>query len=70
MKTVWCVFSVENNYDQPDNNLEAVFLSKPDYEELVCIFNSEIAEILSHTHIRYNECDYRLEEIIIGERLK
>ena len=34
MDSIWCVFSIANEYDQPPNNLEAVFFSKPTFETL------------------------------------
>lgn len=32
--TIWCLFSVDNNYDQPDNNLVAWWPEKPTLEVL------------------------------------
>lgn len=34
METIWCLFSVENNYDQPQNNLVAWWKNKPQLETL------------------------------------
>lgn len=31
---IWCLFSVEHNYDQPDNNLVAWWREKPGFETL------------------------------------
>ena len=31
---IWCLFSIENNYDQPDNNLVAFWHSKPSIEKI------------------------------------
>jgi hypothetical protein len=31
---IWCVFSVDNNYDQPDNNLVIWFNEKPTLDQL------------------------------------
>lgn len=31
---IWCLFSVENNYDQPDHNLAAWWVTKPSLEKL------------------------------------
>ena len=28
-KKIWCLFSIDNNYDQPDNNLVAWWSEKP-----------------------------------------
>ena len=33
-KTAWALFSIENNYDQPDNNLVAIWKSKPTIAQL------------------------------------
>lgn len=30
MASIWCLFSVENQYDQPNNNLVAWWADKPD----------------------------------------
>lgn len=32
--TIWCLFSVANNYDQPNNNLERWWSAKPTIEAL------------------------------------
>lgn len=34
MKNIWALFSVDNNYDQPENNLVAWWLEKPSFDEL------------------------------------
>lgn len=34
MTTIWALFSVENNYDQPDHNLHAWWVFKPDFDKL------------------------------------
>lgn len=31
---IWCLFSIENEYDQPDNNLVGWFQDKPSIEKL------------------------------------
>lgn len=31
---IWALFSVENNYDQPENNLVAWWSDKPSFDEL------------------------------------
>ena len=31
---IWVLFSVENNYDQPENNLEIFWREKPSLEQL------------------------------------
>lgn len=36
---IWCLFSVENNYDQPANNLDAWWWNKPSIERLAAYLN-------------------------------
>lgn len=31
MEKIWCLFSVENNYDQPEHNLVAWWAEKPEF---------------------------------------
>jgi len=33
-KSIWVLFSIANEYDQPDNNLEAWWFFKPSFTEL------------------------------------
>lgn len=33
-KGIWCLFRIENNYDQPDNDLERFWFNKPSLEAL------------------------------------
>jgi len=35
---VWAIFSIANNYDQPDNNLEKLYKEKPTFEALLNFF--------------------------------
>jgi len=74
---IWCLFSIANEYDQPDNNLEAWFLSKPDFKSLnkVLGFNKSKAKLVGDL-LRHGRCkdigsaDYRLEEVEEATRLK
>jgi len=34
MKTIWILFSVANDYSQPEKAFEKLFWSKPTYEDL------------------------------------
>jgi hypothetical protein len=36
---IWCLFSVENNYDQPPNNLVAWWPTRPSLTELLEVFD-------------------------------
>lgn len=76
--SVWCLFSIENQYYQPDNNLEGVWLEKPDLEQLLWVLvgpgpeviSSELREcmkkVLAGKEARYYEMHYRLEEVTTG----
>lgn len=79
MKTIWCLFHIDNNYDQPDNNLIAWFdtfptrdmikqiKSKPQY--IICALDDEnMYNLLSKNlcSIPYNG-EYRLQEVKSGE---
>lgn len=78
---VWAIFSIENQYYQPENNLEKLYKSKPSYEQLVDFFFSQtenlteqedmdIRRILSGEEVRpLNEygADYRIEEVEVTE---
>lgn len=33
-KTIWCLFSVDNQYDQPDNCLQFFWFEKPEGDVL------------------------------------
>ncbi len=79
MKIV-CLFSVENNYDQPQNNLICWWREKPSIETLAKALDlrfpassdSEtlaIVKVWSGEGARIIETDYRLEEVEEGERL-
>ncbi len=34
MTTIWALFSIDNNYDQPENNLIAWWKEKPSFDSL------------------------------------
>lgn len=47
MMKVWAIFSIENNYYQPDNNLVKLYRDKPTFEQLLRHFfeSRDISEI-------------------------
>lgn len=78
--TIWCLFSVENDYDQPDNNLVRFWLEKPSIETLAkflgrpmeTIKDEELIKVVSvwqGTGARFGNTDYRLQEVTEGESL-
>ena len=81
---IWCLFSIYNKYDQPDNNLVAWFKEKPTLELLSGALTnyfgnieywspkyntSLISAILEGNEIRLNEEDIRLNKIEEGDIL-
>lgn len=73
MKTIWCMFSVDNNYDQPPNNLVAFWEEKPSIELMTKTLGwdfpasddrttIEIVNIWSGKPSDMNQTLYRLEK--------
>lgn len=71
---IWCVFSIDNNYDQPSNNLVGWFQQKPTVHKLAEFlkinFSTATQEqilfvtgIWQGNEIRYNETNFRIEEV-------
>lgn len=82
MTKIWCLFSIANEYDQPDNNLVAAFEAKPQIQDLAKILFDYSLEALKDDQIiglvdilkgeeyrRYGNHDIRLEEIELGVAL-
>ena len=77
---VWAIFSIDNDYNQPDNNLVALYKEKPTFEQLLKRFydSSELRDLEEYEIIgivgllsgkEYNFCSvrYRLEEVEVIE---
>jgi len=77
---VWAIFSIANNYDQPDNNLEKLYRNKPTFEQLLIFLHGEtpIAELeeyqlidlvnmLQGKETEFKSDSYRLEEVEVSE---
>ena len=80
MKTIIALFSIENNYDQPRNNLICWWSEDPTIETLAKILNIDfnttsdqnkvaIVNIYTKGKARIDNVDYRLEEIKAGIEL-
>lgn len=79
---VWGVFSVENEYYQPRNNLVILYEQKPSFEQLkdLLFVGREIEELsedeliwtvdLLRGEVSFYGTEYRLEEIEIGKPLE
>jgi hypothetical protein len=78
---IWCLFSIDNNYDQPDNNLVCFWTEKPTLDILgqalnIGLLSAIDEEIISLVDIwRGNrarlhfDTEYRIQEVEEGERL-
>ena len=75
---IWALFSIENNYDQPPNNLIAFWFKKPPFEVLLVAIGGSMesessiiaaANIFQGKEDRFDGSDYRLEEITAGSIL-
>ncbi len=82
-RTVWCLFSVENLHEQPNNNLVALWFERPSIETLARHFHYSLSEANDETVLKLvaiwqgkgarlpplGETDYRLQEVTEGEKL-
>jgi len=81
---IWCLFSIENNYDQPDNNLECWWQIKPSIDTLSKAINGRPLGELTNDETILNTCKifsgsqvqitsgetaYRLEKVEEGKIL-
>ena len=69
---IWCLFSIQNEYDQPNNNLECWWQEKPSFEGLavgLCLDvdiakgDSRVGKVLKGEKVRIGYSDYRLQEV-------
>lgn len=74
-KQIWCLFSIDNNYDQPPNNLVAWWANKPTIFELAEIVGIEldtkrgdakVGRLFKGEESRIDGADYRLELVKQG----
>ncbi len=81
MKKIWCLFSVANDYDQPDNNLVRWWAEKPTIETLAKFLATPLASAQDDqivavvtiwggkpARISANDTMYRLEEVAEAPR--
>lgn len=61
---VWAVFSIENEYDQPENNLEKLFKDKPTKEQLNKWYQGYVDEVEGYTK------DDRFEQMLVGQEVR
>ena len=77
MKSIWCLFSIVNDYNQPPTNLVAAWCSKPTFKDIKNIFkkleimyipespdnfNPEYGKLSRGDIVQYYDTEYRIEE--------
>lgn len=75
MKTIWCLFHVAHDYNQPQNNLQAWFSSKPNSETLAEHLHTTLShpdrkEMVDKILNGGKSGGYRLEEVTEQTKLK
>lgn len=82
MEKVWAVFSITDEYYQPDNNLVILYKQKPSFEQLVdLLFKGRKIEELSEDEliwtvdllrgkVEFYGIEFRLEEVEFGKLLE
>lgn len=73
MKKIYCVFSVDNNYDQPENNLVIAWLEKPDLPEFSSAFGlpTDVKQMSVYDAIeRFGELMQKISSVYRGNREK
>jgi len=65
---IWCLFSIENQYYQPNNNLVAWWTKKPTTDKLFPVIGQGLSLedtnlLFAGNKVRVCETDYRLEEV-------
>lgn len=69
---IWCLFSIANNYDQPDNNLVVWWVNKPNFKTLTLALgridtaDKDIGQILRGNEMSLDGYLYRLKEVEEG----
>lgn len=82
LTSIWCLFSVDNNYDQPANNLVAFWPERPSIEALAKFLGYNLAQANDDTVVALvdvwkgkgasvapSDTEFRLEEVQAGQRL-
>lgn len=75
---VYAIFSIANNYDQPENNLEILFQNKPNFENLLTFFFEQpsidalrdsdimfLVDLMRGKSVRLDDTEYRIEEVSV-----
>ena len=68
-KTIWCLFSIQNEYDQPDNNLVAWWFEKPEINIIRAIVDDKVDISIFERPFRESYCGtkFRIEQLNEGK---
>ncbi len=71
---IYGLFSIANEYYQPDNNLVVLWGHVPSFQEVQKVINMEVSDyerVLQGESVRilYTDTDYRLQQVTFGEPL-
>ena len=72
MKTIWCLFSIACDYNQPDFNLECWWNKKPDVNMLFKIIECDkelLSELIDKEYINISGCNYTLTQVKEGVKV-
>jgi len=73
MNTIWCLFSIANDYNQPEHNLECWWATKPDIDKIseTVLYNDTVLNtLLINNFVKVSGCSYYLKEVNEAEKLK
>ena len=75
---VYAIFSIANNYEQPENNLEILFQNKPNFESLRTFFFDQLSidelrdsdimflvDLMRGKSVRLDGTEYRIEDVTV-----
>ncbi len=70
--TIWCLFSIENNYDQPKNNLVCAWIEKPAIKEFANTFGiPDLQKMTIYDAVeKFGEQLQKITKIYNGEKVR
>lgn len=71
-KTIFCLFSIRNDYDQPRNNLVAWWSEKPSFDAFCECFNVKIKDEINIVTLldKYGDVLMAIKEIYNGKQAR
>ena len=72
MKTIWCLFSVACDHNQPKHNLECWWANKPDIDKIseTVLYNDTVLNaLLRNNYVKVSGCSLYLKEVKEGQKI-